>query len=954
MRRTTVFLMAAALLAVASCSSGVKKTRHGVRITADDGSQVRVEVVTDDIIHVEAVPKGAKFSDKQSLIVIPQKYGTKYAVEKADDAVRIRTSNLLVTIDKANGRVRYEDAQGNPLTSELAREFTPIEVDGDKAWTVHQTFDSPDDEAFYGLGQHQADEWNYKGKNEELYQYNTKISVPFIVSSKNYGILWDSYSFLRWGDPRDYAHLGEVFKLYDKDGVEGALTGTYVPGQMRMRPRPGMREMPQPQPLVRREPAINQEYLITPECQKVQNAPDFFFGGSNVTFEGEIEPKESGTYRFLLYYAGYTKVFVDNELVVPEIWRTAWNPNSHKFAVDLEQGKRVPIRIEWQPDGGTSYCGLRVLSPVDEKVQGQMSWWGEMQNEIDYYFVRGENIDKVISGYRTLTGKAQIMPKWAMGYWQSRERYSTQFELVETLREFRKRGVPVDNIVQDWQYWDDDQWGSHEFNTERYPRPKEMVDSVHAMGGRFMISVWPKFYANTEHFKEFDDNGWMYRVPVDQHVIDWLGHEQSFYDAYSEGARKLFWKQMYDHLYPIGVDAWWMDASEPNIHDCTDMDFRKAMQGPTALGSSTEYFNAYALMNAEAIYDGQRGVDNDTRVFLLTRNGFAGLQRYSTASWSGDIGTRWEDMKTQITAGLNYSLSGIPFWGQDIGGFSVENRYANAQRLFERTGMENEDLKEWRELNVRWHQWGVFCPLYRAHGQFPYREPWNIAPEGHPAYKSIVAQDRFRYRLMPYIYTLDARVWFDDYTMMRGLVMDFTDDPIARNIDDEFMFGDAYLVCPVYEYGARSREVYLPNGLWYDRSNDTCIVGGMTIEVGAPYDRIPVFIRAGSIIPMGPEIQYTSEEQDGTLYIQVYAGKDGSFTLYEDDGLTYGYEKGEYSNIPMKWDDDSRTLTIGARQGSFKGMKEKRTLFICLHDGAGIAEHDTVVEYDGTETSVKL
>ena len=349
MRRTTVFLMAAALLAVASCSSGVKKTRHGVRITADDGSQVRVEVVTDDIIHVEAVPKGAKFSDKQSLIVVPQKYGTNYAVEKADDAVRIRTSNLLVTIDKANGRVRYEDAQGNPLTSELAREFTPIEVDGDKAWTVHQTFDSPDDEAFYGLGQHQADEWNYKGKNEELYQYNTKISVPFIVSSKNYGILWDSYSFLRWGDPRDYAHLGEVFKLYDKDGVEGALTGTYVPGQMRMRPRPGMREMPQPQPLVRREPAINQEYLITPECQKVQNAPDFFFGGSNVTFEGEIEPKESGTYRFLLYYAGYTKVYVDDELVVPEIWRTAWNPNSHKFAVDLEQGKRVPIRIEWGP-----------------------------------------------------------------------------------------------------------------------------------------------------------------------------------------------------------------------------------------------------------------------------------------------------------------------------------------------------------------------------------------------------------------------------------------------------------------------------------------------------------------------------------------------------------------------------------------------------------------------------
>ena len=211
-----------------------------------------------------------------------------------------------------------------------------------------------------------------------------------------------------------------------------------------------------------------------------------------MVFEGEIEPRESGTFRFLLYYAGYTKVYVDEQLVVPEIWRTAWNPNSYKFAVDLEQGRRVPVRVEWAPDGGTSYCGLRVLSPVEDSVQGLMSWWGEMQDQIDYYFIKGDNIDQVISGYRTLTGKAQIMPRWAMGFWQSRERYSNQFELVSTLREFRRRGIPVDNIVQDWQYWDDDQWGSHEFNKDRYPRPAAMVDSVHAMGSRFMISVWPE------------------------------------------------------------------------------------------------------------------------------------------------------------------------------------------------------------------------------------------------------------------------------------------------------------------------------------------------------------------------------------------------------------------------------------------------------------------------------
>lgn len=941
--------MAAALLASA-CTPSVWNTRRGVLVFTEDGANVRVQVISDDIIHVEAVPPGAKFTDKESLMVIPQTGKAKYKYSKTEDGAEILTASLKVAVSKSDGRVSYFTHDGAPVSAELAREFTPIEVDGDKSWTVRQTFSSPDDEAFYGLGQHQADEWNYKGKNEELYQYNTKISVPFVVSSRNYGILWDSYSFLRWGDPRDYQHLGEVFTLYDKNGAEGALTGTYVPAAR----RPGSPELTQNEILTRRETAINQEYLITPDCVKVQGAPDFNFAGSHVTFEGELEPKESGTFRFLLYYAGYTKVFIDGKPVVPEIWRTAWNPNSHKFAVDLQKGRRVPVRIEWEPDGGTSYCGLRVLSPVEDSVQGQMSWWGEMQDEINYYFVKGENIDKVISGYRTLTGKAQIMPKWAMGYWQSRERYTNQFELVSTLREFRERGIPVDNIVQDWQYWDDDQWGSHEFNKDRYPRPKEMVDSVHSMGGRFMISVWPKFYTNTEHFKELDEKGWIYQTPVRDSVEDWLGYQQSFYDAYAEGARKLFWEQMYDHLYPIGVDAWWMDASEPNIHDCTDMDYRKAMSGPTALGSSTEYFNAYALMNAEAIYEGQRSVDKDKRVFLLTRNGFAGLQRYSTASWSGDIGTRWEDMKTQITAGMNYSLSGIPFWGQDIGGFSVENRYSAAQRLFDHTGEENEDLKEWRELQARWHQWGVFCPLYRAHGQFPYREPWNIAPEGHPAYETIVAQDRLRYRLMPYIYTLDSRVWFDDYTIMRGLVMDFTDDPVARNTDDEFMFGEAFLVCPVYEYKARSREVYLPAGGWYDFGSGRFFEGGRSLVADAPFDSIPVFVRAGSIVPMGPDIEYTAQKQDGSLYLHVYAGKDGSFTLYEDDGLTYAYEKGEFSRIPLNWDDSERTLTIGAREGSYKGMYETRTIHAVLTTPEGAEDIDFQVQYDGNETTIKL
>ncbi|MCR4959741.1 MAG: alpha-xylosidase, partial [Prevotella sp.] len=399
---------------------------------------------------------------------------------------------------------------------------------------------------------------------------------------------------------------------------------------------------------------------------------------------------------------------------VAERWRTAWNPNMYKFSVPLEAGKATPIRVEWEPDGGESYLGLRVARPLTESEQQQVSVWSEMSRKMDYYVMAGETMDQVIAGYRRLTGKAPIMPRWTLGFWQSRERYKTQDEVLSTLAEFRRRHIPVDNIVQDWNYWPIDQWGSHHFEEARFPNPQAMLDSIHSLHGRFMISVWPKFYTGTEHYQQFDQNGWIYRQAVDDDIHDWLGYVGSFYDAYSEPARELFWKQIDDSLFSHfnhGIDAWWMDASEPNVRDCTPIDYRKALCGPTALGSSDEYFNAYALVNADAIYNGQRSVLPNRRVFLLTRSGFAGLQRYSTATWSGDIGTRWEDMRAQMSAGLNYSISGIPFWGMDQGGFCVEHRYENAQRLYDQTGEENADLREWRELQTRWTQMGCFIPL---------------------------------------------------------------------------------------------------------------------------------------------------------------------------------------------------------------------------------------------------
>ena len=939
-------------------------------------SQIRLQVVNDQIIRVQATAEQS-FRNKQSLIIVPQNSKANYKVEEQGDKLIITTAAMRAVLNEATGQITFYDLKDNVLLNEVAqggKTFKPftvpdreIGVDIAKVpeaqkhgWSWRALFDSPDNEAFYGLGQHQSEELNMKGKNEDLFQYNTKVSVPFVISNKNYGILWDSYSYCRWGNPEDYLQLNRAFKLYDKDGKEGQLTGTYVDKNGKK--------------IVRGEDSIYFEYAM-PEtsevCNKtdkggIQNLPKgFALNGSKVVYEGYVEAPTNSFYQFILYYAGYMKIYIDGKLVVPERWRTAWNPNSYKFETPIKKGVKTPIRIEWQPDGDVSYCGLRVAAPRSEAEKNQLSIWSEMSPDMDYYFIAGQNLDEVISGYRTLTGKASLYPKWTLGFWQSRERYQSSKDIEDNLKKFRDLKIPVDNIVQDWNYWKLDSWGSHEFEAARYPNPQAMLDSVHAMNGRFMISVWPKFYDTVKNYKELDAKGWMYHQAIKDDIHDWLGFRGSFYDAYSDGARKMFWRQMDENLYSkykFGIDAWWMDASEPNVRDCTPMWYRKALSGPTALGTSTEYFNAYSIVNADAIYNGQRSVNPNQRVFLLTRSGFAGEQRYSTATWSGDIATRWEDMRAQMTAGLNYSMAGLPFWGMDQGGFCVENRYVAAQQEFDKTGKENADLKEWRELQARWNEFGCFVPLYRTHGQWPTREVWNIAPADHPAYKSIVFYDKLRYRLMPYLYSMAGMVHFKDYTMMRGLVMDFNGDDNIYNIKDQWMFGSALMACPVGEYQKYSRNVYLPKQKgWYDFYTGKHYAGGQTIVADAPYEKIPVFVPEGSILPVGPEMEWSDQKKPELIDLYVYAGKDGSYTLYEDEGTNYNYEKGKYAIIDFLYDDAQKTLTIGARKGSFDGMLQKRRFNVVLVSGdnqQGIslakAPKGKKVKYAGQAITVKL
>ena len=979
-------ILSAALLAFCFASQPAVADgyqRDGRKITIQLPAQseahartLRLTVVSDNIIRVEATPDKAIPNKRKSLIVVNRE--GKYAadVSESEATLTLTTARLTATVDKQNGRLTFVDratgkvllreADGSKTFSryvspqtELPANYVPsspdeinwgkkdnlnqLSLDDRSGYSWRALFESDAREAFYGLGQHQSEEMNYKGRNEELFQYNTKVSIPFVVSTKNYGILWDSYSYGRWGNPNNYLQLHRAFTLYDKNGRRGSLSGTYTENTGKI--------------VERAEDSIYYEHSGV-----VGNLPQQLnLGNSNVVYEGDIEAPATAKYRFILYYSGYVKVYMGGHLVVPERWRTAWNPNAYKFEVDLKQGERTPLRIEWQPDGGVAYCGLRVAKPQSEEEQNRVSIWAEMDKEMDYYFIAGNDYDEVIKGYRFLTGRAQVMPKWTLGFWQSREKYNSQKEVETTLAEFRKRQIPIDNIVQDWLYWEQDKWGSFEFDKKRFPNPKGMVDFIHDNHARILISHWPKYYASTDNYKALDAKGWIYQQAIKDQIKDWVGpgYLGSFYDAYSAGARKLFWQQMHDHLFTLGVDSWWMDASEPNVRDCTPIEYRKLLCGPTALGTSDEYFNAYSVVNADAIYSGQRSVDNNKRVFLLTRSGFAGEQRFSTATWSGDIGTRWEDMRAQMTAGLNFSMAGVPFWGMDQGGFCVENRYVAAQKTFDKTGYENEDLKEWRELNARWNQFGCFIPLYRAHGQWPYREVWNLAPEGHPCYNTIVYYDKLRYRMMPYLYSMAGWVNYKDYTMMRGLAMDFASDERVLNIGDQWMFGPAFMACPVATYKARSRDVYFPKQSgWYDLYSGKHYAGGQKVCVSAPYERMPVFVREGAIVPFGPELQWTDEKKPELIHLYIYSGADGSFELYEDEGVNYNYEKGKSSKILFQWDDASRTLTIGARRGSFDGMlKQRRFQVVVVKDGTPLNldnPQGTMVEYKGKQLTVHL
>lgn len=926
-------------LALAACSkpTTVEKLDDGiiVRISGKEARSIRLRVVAENIIQVAATPLDT-FSTVKSLMVVPGvKSSTPWSLEEKADEVSIVTATLRATVSSV-GEVRFTDLEGNVWLQEQAgggKTFQALPA-AKQGYAIRQVFESPAEEAFYGLGGHQNGQMNYKNQDVDLVQHNIVDVVPFLYSSKNYGLLWDNYSISKFGDPREYESLTSL-TLYDKDGKAGGLTASYF-----------VKDKVIKQSI---DNEINYEFLETPQ---VDNFPKDVSREGKVVWEGSFSSKNAGVHKFLVYASGYFKVWVDGKLLMDK-WRQNWNPWINKFTLVCEANEKHTLKLEWTPDDN-GFFAVKHLDPISVEEQGRLSFSSEIADEINYYFIAGKNADEVIKGYRFLTGKAPLMPLWALGFWQSRERYTNQKDLIEVVKEYRKRNIPIDNIVLDWQYWEDPKWGSHEFDLKRFPDPQGMVEQLHnELHTQLMISVWPKFNKGVSNYEEMNKHGFLFTRNIEKKRKDWVGtgYESTFYDPFNEEAGKLFWKQIDKNLNAIGIDGWWLDATEPDMHSNISIEERKNNMSPTAMGPGEKYFNAYSLMNSKSVYEGQRKSSPDKRVFILTRSAYAGQQRYGAVTWSGDVVARWSDLKDQVAAGINFSLSGIPYWTMDIGGFAVEKRFYTA------TG---ETLAEWRELNTRWFQFGAFCPVFRSHGQYPFREIYNIAEQGSAEYESMVYYTKLRYRLLPYIYSLVGKTYLDDYTLLRGLAMDFNHDANIHNIADQYMFGPSLLINPVSDFKARQRSVYLPaTNAWYDFYTGNFLEGGQNITANAPLERMPVYVKAGSIIPAGPELQYTSEKKTDPLTLYVFTGQDAAFTLYEDEGTNYNYEQGKFSTVEITYTEATAELTFGKRQGEFVGMTPQREVLIVWVKkdrpvGVGLAAlPDQVIRYTGNELKVK-
>ena len=929
--RNLLILLTAILAVGCSKTDNVFKTSKGY---------VKLQVIDDDIVRVMVSPVDT-FSTRNSLAVTGTQKNVQYSTSETDTDYILSTSRLNIEVNKSTGKIVFKDTDGNIILSERENgtSIIPDKVCGEDTWNVRQQWESKDKEVILGLGHHQNDLYNLKGADIDLWQENWEIVVPFFLSNRGYGILWDNYSHTKFGFPVTQDFI-PCELLYDKEGKQGALTGSYYNGI-------NFDELCK----VKRDSVVNFDFkTFGPQVDNsFTTDPDWVSkpldsrinpGKFTVRWEGQVKSLHEGEYTFNTFTTHKIKLWVNDSLIV----------DGHNTAelylkgkIYLEANKKYNIRYEWQKDvddklhePSNGAVQLRWSPPAKESYDKGITMWSEVGDMVDYYFVYGPNMDNVISGYRHLTGKATILPRWAYGFWHSHIGINTQKEYLEMIDEFRNRQIPIDVIVQDLGYWGNYPWGSHRFDETRYPDPEGMIAKAHEKNINYIISVWGMFQRGSDNWKELLDNNQLFRY---NNCSFWTDKGTWYYNPFSKEGREIYWKQMRDSLYNKGVDAWWLDASEPEISTPADpFLYKEVMQNN--LGTGARYLNAFSLMQTKGIYEGQRESDPDNRVVILARSAFAGQQVYSTVMWTGDITATWDVFRKQVKCGLNFASSGLPYWTTDIGGFFINS--TDWPLLSSNPG--------YRELYTRWFQWATFCPIMRAHGNGPRREMWTMGEESYKIQKEFT---ELRYRLSPYIYTLGGMCYNDDYTIMRPLIFDFNEDKNIHSVYDQYMFGPSLMVCPVLQPSVKSRDIILPqNTGWYSFWNNEYAKGGQTITAKTPLDNIPVYVKAGSILPLSRVKQYMAETDDEELTVNVYTGANGEFSLYNDHGDNFDYENGSFTEIPFEWNEKEKTLLIGERKGEYETMVKSRKFNIKFISPGKVLESTCI--YNGKEQKIHL
>lgn len=869
------------ILLFISCSLQLSFASHAGTLQGDSpdgitiavgGDTLTLEPLNDNAIRVR-YPYSAVQLYPEDIVYTEEVMTPHYEVREDEETIRLIMGQITAVFHRKSNTLSFLDDKGNVILREQdgGRIIEQDSLDNLAVYRVAQRFVSPPDEYLFGTGQFQDGYLNIRGLPRRLTQVNSQISIPFILSSKGYGLLWNNYGLTEF-NPGEH-----VLPLLREDDRTETITvdATGTSGNKR-------------------------------ETRSMNR------------FTGRLTVPADGRYALLLdmgqQMARKHHLVIDGDTLVDV--NNIWLPPTTSIIAELSAGAHE-ITVEGeQKDRPLLYWG----AVTDETV-----FSSPVAQALDYTVFAGSG-DEVIASYRQLTGAAPMLPLWAFGYIHCRERYHTQEELLENARTFRSRGLPVDVIVQDWQYWGKYGWNAMRFDEERYPDPAEMVRQLHEMNMRMMISIWSKIDKQSSVGKEMEEKG--YYIPGS----DWI-------DFFNPDAAALYWKNFSEKMLPYRIDAWWLDATEPENDDLQN---RKILNG-TLPGELLR--NVYPLYVNRTVYEGLRRDDpTQQRAFILTRSGFAGIQRYATATWSGDVGHDWETLRRQITGGLGQMSAGIPWWTYDAGGFfRPGDQYSN---------------KAYQEMFIRWFQTATFFPLLRVHGYMSNTEPWRY---GEQVEKVVSQYLDLRYRLLPYIYSEASRVSLIGSTLMRPLVMDFAHDQAALEIKHQFMFGPSILVSPVTEPGVKQWSLYLPahDGGWIDFWSGEKRKGGMHIDVPADIETLPLFVKAGSIIPMGAAVQYASQPSDEPMEIRIYPGADASFTLYEDEGDNYHYEKGVYSTIELKWDEATATFTAGKREGSFPGMEKRQQFRVVLIKPAGNTHHEksetaVSISYNGKKKIIRF